>query len=821
MAAITVFVDGVDRSLLVDRGSRLSYSRDINGQGGARFVLADVPGGFVPDDGMEVLIKEDGVNRFGGIIDGRPRNFRGPDSANQLTFYKIDAASWEQRLNKRRVWRAYAETAFETIVADLNADFLDSEGITLSVLAGSALTITFNGETVAEALDNLCSLEADGRSWYITPAKVLTIDLQSATPAPATLDADNVNLNSPSPTVEPDRAGYANTITVVGGNPELPILYTARDTGEIAARAAVEGGSGIYHDVVEDNEVVTENQAQVKAEGILLQRKAVRQRFTCMTDVSGFEIAQEVTVNLPNLGVASATFFIIGIETAASPGVRELWHTITAVDGFLDGSWQSEYRRKIAPKTIPMQIEATPGLVRVDPKAGVLIHDPPGLPTGWFQGAPSGTLDFTPTGIGISTDSNWLWTIRRGGLANTGGCGGGLFPGALGSCHVNRQSVLEGYAITGNQPATTPTRGASWDELFAGATFKTGVVSSPNSRYVGVQHTATPGKFIVVDTLNGVLLGSVDTDISNQIIPGEPVWVGDHVYWPNVSDGKIYIYDVSVLTAPTEAAVFATSLTAVFCVIAAPGGTELFACGQTGVVGLDATSPAALVEDDAKATGDYVSVGLDERNFIAAAVRFDASNVRVLVLQTVGTALTVLHEANVALATSVMEGLSSIHRKGSFAVWSERDAVNANTLKAHVFDTVDAAAPTFIETLSYTHGAVGNIGPAKTVVTRKSAYTFLFNTDAQVTFSQEGFDKIVPYEIEIPLRVAFGGTGLREYTPGNLLAATAPTVLGLVNPPTDPAQRLIFNAGEPEKMKWSTPPSGSGGGALNVWLWEY
>ena len=89
MAIITINIDAVDRSKLIDRTALISWDRDINGQGQARFTFADVPGGFVPDDGMTVLIKEGATTRYEGLINGRPRQFRGPDSANQLTFYDI------------------------------------------------------------------------------------------------------------------------------------------------------------------------------------------------------------------------------------------------------------------------------------------------------------------------------------------------------------------------------------------------------------------------------------------------------------------------------------------------------------------------------------------------------------------------------------------------------------------------------------------------------------------------------------------------------------------------------------------------------------
>ena len=396
--AITVEIDSVDRSLLIDRTRPISWDRDVNGQGQARFTLADVPGGFVPDDGMVAIIKEGATIRFEGLINRRPRQFRGPDHADQLTFYEISVGDYTLISNKRRVWREYKEETLEDIVTDLNTDFLSGEGVALDVTAGTTLiTVTFNGESVSECLDILCELEADGRTWRFEPGKVLTIETLAESAAPDTLDSETLELDNPRPTIEPDRSVYANTVTIVGGGPDLEIKYTDSDAAEIAARKAVEGGSGIYHYTEERPDAKTSGEVIAAAEGVLEKRKVLRQRFTGTTDVAGFEAGQSVTVNLPNLGLNSVAMFIESVHTQVNLAATEFLHTVTAITGDPDGGWQSFWRReKRMPKTIAMQIEATAGLVRIEPEPGVLIHDPPPAPTEWFTAPQSGVLDETP-----------------------------------------------------------------------------------------------------------------------------------------------------------------------------------------------------------------------------------------------------------------------------------------------------------------------------------------------------------------------------------------------------------------------------------------
>jgi hypothetical protein len=776
MPDLTVFVDGVDHSKLVDRDNRISFGRDINGQGQARFVLADTPDGFVPTDGMEVLIKEDGVDRYGGIVNGRPRNFRGPDSSKQLTFYQVDVASWEQRLNKRRIWRTYTATTFEDIVSDINTNFLDSEGITLSVLAGSVQTITFNGETVAEALDTLCSLEGDGRSWYITPAKVLTINLQDATPAPATLNATNIELNNPAPTVAPDRTGYANTITVVGGNPELPILFTARDTTEIAARAAIEGGSGIYHDAIEDSEIVSAGQAEVKAEGILLQRKQIRQRFTALTRISGFDIGQQVTVNLPNLGIDEVTYFIISIQTVASPGSREFWHTITAVDGFIDGSWQSEYRRKLPPKTIPMQVEATPGLVRVLPTPGVLIHDPVEGPGEWFQGAVSSSL----TG-GVSS-------VALAITHEAAGQGGFIVSAGRGPVAIPRKSHLELYPIdANNKSAASPTKIFTWDEKNASSFRRSIIVSPDNTKACLMERDGAAPHFIVVSLVDGSIGSTTFAGMADANTPTEGCWVGDYVYWPEASSGSgsIFVFDVSDPSAPFLDNEFATGLTSIESCVPSSDGLFLYATGSgaLAIKSIDISDPTAPVVDTTLViTGDYQSLDIDEddaRLFMVS--RSDASNVQFALIDVSGGTITLDTETTLALSTSKMEGVACCFFKDSAVVFQERPAsTTPNTQKAHVFSIDPVAGVTFVETFAYPNDTSSNRGPIHSFIGNRAVMKHDGVTaEHQVTYGQPSFDAIVPYEIEKPLRTSFGGTGIdgETFRKGDLLVGSGPGAL--------------------------------------------
>ncbi|KKM07306.1 hypothetical protein LCGC14_1735250, partial [marine sediment metagenome] len=732
-----------------------------------------------------------GTIRFEGLITGRPRRLAGADTgASTFTFYQVTVGSYELLLNKKTVTRTYKGVAFETIVADLVSTYLPSDGITLNVTAGTSHSITFNGETVAECLDILCELEADGRTWRMDIGKILTIEVITATAAPVVLDVATGTLGlEPRPTVTPDRNAYANTVIITGGGPDFQITFTAFDAAEITARIADEGGDGIYEFSDERPELKTEGEVEAAAEGILTKRKTLRERFVGTTRVAGFAAGQSVTVDIAAMDISSQVFFIESVRTVTDPAGTELRHTINGITGDPDGGWQSYYRReKKKPRTIPMQIEATPGLVRVEAAAGVLIHDPFRDPVLFAQGTPSGVQDESVSAIGITPDGTAYYSIRRDGATS--------------------ETVLEKWAITSNQPATSTSGEFRWAEL-AATSFKTEILISPNGTRGAYIQLGSPGSLGIIDLVNGVLLGSVSTAISNNTNPGEPVWSpdGNYIYWPDIAAANVYVYDVSDPTAPTEDNVFGlATLTIASGLWISADGNSLVVTGAGGIAGVDVTDPTAPSQSTTVVgTADYIS--LDEDNgILVGMVRANGTQVRVITLNITGATVTLNTEQLVGVVTSVMVGSHVIHSDGAAMCFSHRISLGSpNLLDAHVFNTVAPAAVTFVETFDYTHGASGNVGPVTTKRGLAALWVFGNGTNAQVTFGTVQLDQIDPYEVETPLRTDYGGTGnIPPFRKGTILVGNGlggPTELTKLAGPLDD-EVLTGDESEPTGVKW-------------------
>ena len=432
-------------------------------------------------------------------------------------------------------------------------------------------------------------------------------------------------------------------------------------------------------------------------------------------------------------------------------------------DSYPGAGWQGRFR------TAAGGLRSLLGEVRFDPDVsptegvvtgpiplrGVMICDPAVAAATWSIGpATDGALQNTPTAIGVTPDGLFLVTIRRGGGASTGGCGGGTFPGwhngGSPACFGTRQTIFEKYPIAADgKVAQVPTVGGSWNELIATASFKGGIVINDAGTLACAIQPAATSKLMVIDVATGALLGSVNTSTTNNSTAGEPVWIGTHCYWPDPSTNKIFDYDASTPATPTETIFAQPTLTSVQALRA--DGVILYACGTAGFAS-HTVEPLAEV-DTVTGIGNWQSMAYDETADVIVAFRkFDASNISYATIDVAGTTLTLNTQADDIAATvgSVMDGSGCIAHEGVAICYSEKRALSgADTLDAHQFGILDPAAVFLEQTLNFTHtGGAGNVGPVASpkfnALGMRGVFTFNSGSDARV---------LVPdfTDVEIPL----------------------------------------------------------------------
>lgn len=769
--AIIVKVAGIDRTEEWQRTADTSWEDPLNGRGTGRIRFGDAVGAFAPSDGQSFEIIDGGVTAFAGIL--MEPDQHEPEKAG-FVMYDCQLADFNILADRRTVGENFDNIAIELIVSGIVTDHMAGEGISLAgVETGPTLTSLNPNIKATESFNDLS--DQTGRAWYIDLDAVtgLTMNMHARTSisAPAIVDGDMALLGTVK--VREDRQKYRNEQIIRAGSDEFPILAVSGNLPEQVARASIEDTAGIYSDVQTFPEILNQDIALEKAGDLLDRFSKITKVVTLQTRTAGFRAGQSATVNFPNHNVNNEVMLIdnvtarvVTLRTDAGD-TQEIWYTLSCITGDPFGGWL-EHFRKVPPVKGLLRFANEPGLFRIDPQPGAMVHDP--LPDDflWFQGAQSGTLDFTPSAIGVTHQSDDLGgggfkvDVRRGPVASP------------------RQQLCELYAIDDNEKiATSPSTTFTADELVGSSLKKSMIIKPDNTKIVIVERD--PGfspRLRVIDIAGAGFQGSVvATGMPDNNNPVEGAWVGDFVFWPDTTNGSIFIFDVSDPNNPTLDNEFSTSLSICQSCVPSTDGNSLYATGTgTGlVVAIDISDPTAPTEDDTQVTaGQYASLDIDDTDAqLIMFVRADANNIRYARIDvTAGTTLTLLDEALVPLATSVMVGVSTIYQIGSAITFRERPApTSPNAQRAHVFDVDAVDGVTFRETLSYNHGASGNLGPERSYIGNRIIHQFNSNTDAEITFGEVEFQEAVPLTIDRPLRVGFGGMGTAKYLKGDITYA--------------------------------------------------
>ena len=776
--AITVEIAGADRTVEWTRTRPTGWDDQLNGRGTGRIAFTAPVGGFKPDDGQTIEIIENGTVRFGGIL--MEPSITEPEGAGQL-FFQCQFSDYNILADRRIVGEVFELVDFDLIVSGINANWLTGEGIdaTSEVDPDIALTVDFGNIPVTDAFNALS--DATGKFWYIDENKVLNFKDRDAIAAPADFDGDTFLMDTI--TVREDRQKYRNEQIVRAGTDEFPILAVSGDLTEQAARAAIENTAGIYSNVQDQLDILNQVHALEKAGDLLARFSDIGTVVVGRTRTVGYRAGQQVNVDLPDFGISNVEMLIDSVqaEIISTGDGDEIWYTVQAITGDPFGGWMEHYR-KLAPIRVPLTFANTPGLFRVDPKPGAVVHDPLPGPFEWFQGATSEPTQ-SPVSYGILHDGSKLISLKLGGLANTGGCGGGEFPGFGGSpaCFANRQVIMEIFDIDANNVVNpTPEAGTSTDVASVGSNFKQAIVISPDNRFAAIGHMNTTGVdsvFYIYDINANAFRGQVISTMLTNSNLSEPIWVGDNFYFVDGTAVTIFNYNVSDPDNPTEEEAFASTITSCRSLIASPDGSVLYGFGNLDVGAMDISDPDNIVMSTlVTLSGNMRSGGIrDDGTALVAFFRLNGSEVgwNSLTMTKNGTDIVASTTAGaIALATTVMDGLANMWHDATAICWESIGQSPVNSLKAHHFDVTDIDAVTFIESLSYNHGVSSNQGPIRAYEPSMVFEKFSSVPESwQITFGLATFDEPVPLTIDCPLRIGFGGTGIAKMDKGDLIYA--------------------------------------------------
>lgn len=144
---------------------------------------------------------------------------------------------------------------------------------------------------------------------------------------------------SPVVNQDPSAAAVGAGVTItVQYQGQYPIIVAAQDDAALTDRATVEGGSGIYDEVIDEPSIADVDSATDRANGLLRRYARIPRKANIVTTTAGLRAGQLVTVDITQHGLT-------GSWLVESVGIRDfngqrVEYQATLLDGEAVGGWQ-------------------------------------------------------------------------------------------------------------------------------------------------------------------------------------------------------------------------------------------------------------------------------------------------------------------------------------------------------------------------------------------------------------------------------------------------------------------------------------------------
>lgn len=130
-------------------------------------------------------------------------------------------------------------------------------------------------------------------------------------------------------------AGVAISVTYQG---QYPIIVAAQDDAALTDRATVEGGSGVYDEVIDEPTIADVDSATDRANGLLRRYARIPRKANIVTTTAGLRAGQLVTVDITQHGL-TGSWLVESVSIRDFNGQR-VEYQATLLDGEAVGGWQ-------------------------------------------------------------------------------------------------------------------------------------------------------------------------------------------------------------------------------------------------------------------------------------------------------------------------------------------------------------------------------------------------------------------------------------------------------------------------------------------------
>ncbi len=332
--AYTLKIATVDKTSLLLADS-LSVTRRAGHKNDCSFSVVTTSA-YLPDVGQDVQVLDGATVIFGGVIQSiQHEKLEVGYGAGKKIQLNIASDGYGSIPSRRTITNPYDQRSAGYIVTDIVTNVLDTEGITAGTISTGANPVGESGEydavckSCGEILNDMAA--ASGYMWYIDDTKALHFVADNAEVAAAhDIVEGGAFTDYDIELYEKTLDGYANKVFVRGaiGDDGYVIQTYEEDTVEQAARAAIEGGTGVYGTVINDTNIDLLADATTAATNALKKYGIIPRTLTIKSWTLDWAAGTKLKVNLPTYGINTDTYYLINEVTLQDNGNQNLHCTL-------------------------------------------------------------------------------------------------------------------------------------------------------------------------------------------------------------------------------------------------------------------------------------------------------------------------------------------------------------------------------------------------------------------------------------------------------------------------------------------------------------
>jgi len=350
-----------------------------------------------------------------------------PNTDMSVLLYLCECADWSVLLTRRRLRRNFTNLPVVNIVDSLLDNELAGDGLTIGTVDQGA-NIPLVDVKNARAFDVLRDVAgATGQAMYVDFDKAIQFRTSTNETAPKPINDSTVEASS----LVQDLETYRNVQTVIvtgtapSGAEASVVISEDTNDDQIAARQAIEGGSGRYEDIEEVTHPTSNTTADLALLGLAVARMRLaisgtpRQTLRARLRGYGFRAGQFATVDLTGVGVSGT--WLIQRSTFREQAARHLIFDLELTQSSRQQRAYESWLNIVKSGKITIQI---PGALT----SNLVTFNTPGTTT-WT--VPAGVTDATFTciggsgaGGGGSRDTSVFYPYRSSANGASGGNSG-------------------------------------------------------------------------------------------------------------------------------------------------------------------------------------------------------------------------------------------------------------------------------------------------------------------------------------------------------------------------------------------------------------